>query len=138
MRSINNRRQNIGMMIIAILLIGVGFGFGWLGFLMFGDIAGNCEVVFVSKEAIILAEEQRVGARLKEDPNNTQANSMFFGKVNEALGLIERVAKSFEDRRTKVLFVSSNSGRVGGGQAVSDIVHAKVISVLSKQKKANE
>lgn len=125
-------------LIIGILLVGVGFSSGWLSFLMFGDIAGNCRVLFVSKEAIIKAEEGRVQDGIKQDPANRVANSMFFGRVNEALGLIERAAMSFEDRRTKVLFVNNDSGAVRGGQAASDVVHARVIKALTKQKLSDD
>lgn len=132
------KKQNLGRIIIATLFIGVGFASGWLSFLMFGDIAGNCRVMFVSKETIIKAEEDRVHTGMREDANNQEANSMFFGRVNEALGLIERVARTFEDRRTKVLFVNNDSGSVRGGQEASDIVHARVIKALTKQKISDE
>jgi hypothetical protein len=138
MNSSDNKKQNLGMIMIAVLLIGVGFASGWLSFLMFGDIAGNCEVMFVSKEAIIKLEEERVKAGIKEDPSNVQTNSIFFGKVKEALGLIERMARSFEDKRTKVLFINNDSGSVRGGQEASDVVHAEVIKALDKHKKTNE
>jgi len=124
------------LVLISILLLAIGFLAGWLGFLMFGNIAKNCQVVFVSKEAIIKAEEERVkGALIKGNGNSDE--SMFFGKSARALELMQQIAKSYEDRRTKVLFLGSDSGVVRNGVPISSIVHAEMVRVLktTEQKK---
>lgn len=126
------------LILIAILLLAIGFLAGWLGFLMFGNIAKHCRVVFVSKEAIIKAEEERVKAALKDEANNDAAKSIFFGRTSEALSYIERITNSYSDRRTKVLFISNDSGLVRNGYGVSGVIHEEVIRVLSSKKATNE
>ena len=126
--------QNV--ILISILLLAIGFLAGWLGFLMFGNIAKNCQVVFVSKEAIIKAEEERIKSAMIKGNGNFE-ESMFFGKSAMALELMQRIAQSFEDRRTKVLFLGSDSGVVRNGVPISSIVHAQMVRVLkaTEQKK---
>lgn len=118
---------------ISTLLLIIGFLSGWLGFLFFGDMAKSVQIVFVSKEALIAMEERRVNKLIKDDGGNQGDNSrsIFFGKSDEAIALIENITKSFENRRTKVLFVSSSSGTAKNGVGISDIVHKELVKILS-------
>jgi hypothetical protein len=115
------------MLIAAGLLLSIGFMGGWLSFLLFGDIAKACQVVVISKEALISAEN----VRIKNNSNaNTTDNSVFFGRQAEALTRMEKIAKSFENKRTKVLFVSSSNGKVKNAVDISGIVHKELVRVL--------
>lgn len=140
------------------LLFSIGFLCGWLGFLLFGDIAKSCQVVFVSKEALIAAEEARIknnnannardsnngvdskGSKDSKDSkdNDDNDNNMFFGKQEEALIQMEQIAKQFENRRTKVLFINSTSGTVKNGTAISDVVHKELVKKLKPKNKEEE
>jgi hypothetical protein len=114
------------LLLIAGLLFLVGVLSGWLGFLMLGDIAGSCRVVFVSKEAIVKMEEKRLVH------NKDSQASMFFGKPEIALNLMEKVASSFATKRTKVLFISTDTGTIKGGEAISAQVYDEVVQSLAK------
>lgn len=120
-------KQDKRMIVVGLLLLIIGFLSGWLGFLMFGDIAGQARVLFVSMDAIIRLEEER----LKEKP--VEQRVLFFGRKDEVLERIESIAKSFEDRRTKVVFISINSGKILGGRAISELVHQELLKELEKE-----
>lgn len=120
--------QNQKLTLVGLLLLIIGFLSGWLGFLLFGDIAGSTRVLFVSNEAVIKAEEERIKAKTGDEA------TMFFGKKSEeVLGKIENIAKAFENRRTKILFVSSNSGKALGGVGVSELVHRELMKELKEK-----
>ena len=133
------KSYKITLILGAFLLLIIGFLCGWLGFLMCGDIAKSCQVLVISKEALIAAEEERIkhlGNSLNSSNNNNSNNiansdnSIFFGKSEEALIGMEKIAQSFENKRTKVLFISSSSGAVKNGIAITDTVHKELIKIL--------
>jgi hypothetical protein len=113
-----------------ILLIGIGFG--WLGFLLFGDMAKNSRILYVSSKEIQKLEQERISKlqgsdeRIKNNPNAR----MFFGRVDEALALTIKVAKSYEDKTTKIVFTIDPSIKGEGVISVSSQVHEKIIEQL--------
>jgi len=128
--------MNLKLACIGILLIVIGLMGGWLGFLFFGDMAKSVQVVFVSEEALINLEEERIKNLGKESVSGSSAESIFFGKSDIAIKKMEQIAKSFENRRTKVLFVSNKKGLARNGTEISNIVHKELVKVLSAEKKA--
>ncbi len=122
--------QNTKLAIIAVLILILGFLGGWLGFLLFGDIAGSCRVLYISDQAIIKAEEERIS---NYKGSKSSKEKMFFGKTDEAFAIMRKTAKALENRRTKVLFISSSTGSVLGGVAISDLVYKEVIRMLDSE-----
>jgi hypothetical protein len=106
---------------VALLIFSIGFLSGWLSFLVLGDIAGFCTVLVVSKEAVLKMEEERLKG---------SSESLFFGKTDQALAEMTKLARGFENKQTKVIFVSEDSGSVKGGIGISDLIHQKVIERL--------
>ena len=106
------------------LILLIGFFLGILSFLFFGDIAKNCKVLFVSKEALISLEQERTRGTTEE---------LFFGKPEFAIKLISKILSSFEDKRTKILFISSETGAAKGGTDMSLLVHSRVIEEMNKE-----
>jgi hypothetical protein len=107
--------------LVALLIFSIGFLSGWLGFLVWGDMAEACTVLVISKEAVLKKEEERLKG---------SNESLFFGKPDQALAEMTNLARSFENKQTKVIFVSEDSGSVKGGIGISDLIHQKVIERL--------
>ena len=130
--------QNVNMRLISIgvLIFVIGMMSGWLAFLFFGDMAKSVQVVFVSEEALTSLEEQRIkNLSSSQEASSSNDQSIFFGKPDLAIKKMEQFAKSFENRRTKVLFVSKKTGLARNGVEVSNIVHKKLVKILSAEKK---
>ena len=127
---------NMKLAYIAILLVMIGFLSGWLGCLFFGNLAGSVRVLFVSEEALVALEEERI-KNLSEShgmENSRAAGSIFFGKPELAIKKMEQIAESFADKRTKVLIVSNKKGYARNGAGISDIIHKELVKVLSAEK----
>ena len=127
---------NTKLVYIAILLVIIGFLSGWLGCLFFGDPAKLVRVLFVSEEALVALEEERIKnlSRNHGIENLTEAGSIFFGKPELAIKKMEQIAGSFADKRTKVLIVSNKKGYARNGAGISDIIHKELVKVLSTEK----
>jgi hypothetical protein len=128
--------MNLKLACIGILLLVIGLMGGWLGFLFFGDMAKSVQVVFVSEESLINLEKERIKNLGKESVSGGSTQSIFFGKSDIAIKKMEQIAKSFENRRTKVLYVSNKKGLARNGTEISNIVHKELVKVLSAEKKA--
>ena len=127
---------NMKLGFIAILLVIIGFLSGWLGCLFFGNLAGSVRVLFVSEEALIALEEERI-KNLSEShgmENSRASGSIFFGKPELAIKKMEQIAGSFADKSTKVLIVSNKKGYARNGSGISDIIHKELVKVLSAEK----
>jgi len=127
---------NMKLGFVAILLVMIGFLSGWLGCLVFGNLAGSVRVLFISEEALIALEEERI-KNFSENhgiENSTAAGSIFFGKPELAIQKMEQIAGSFADKRTKVLIVSNKKGYARNGAGISDIIHKELVKVLSAEK----
>ena len=128
---------NMKLAYITILLVIIGFLSGWLGCLFFGDLAGSVRVLFVSEEALVALEEERIKnlSRNQQIEKLGDAGSIFFGKPPElAIKKMEQIAGSFADKRTKVLIVSNKKGYARNGAGISDIIHKELVKVLSAEK----
>ena len=128
------KSQKPTLILGAFLLLIIGFLCGWLGFLLVGDIAKSCQILVISKEALIAKEEERIKNIGNSDNTDNNENSIFFGKPKEALNALEEIAKTFENKRTKVIFVSNSSGAVKNGTAITDKVHKELVKVLKTKK----
>lgn len=127
---------NMKLAYIAILLVIIGFLSGWLGCLFLGNLAGSVRVLFVSEEALVALEEERI-KNLSENhgiENSRVAGSIFFGKPELAIKKMEQIAGSFADKSTKVLIVSNKKGYARNGSGISDIIHKELVKVLSSEK----
>lgn len=127
---------NMKLGFVAILLVMIGFLSGWLGCLFFGNLAGSVRVLFVSEEALIALEEERIKNLSGNHgiENLTEAGSIFFGKPELAIKKMEQIAGSFADKRTKVLIVSNKKGYARNGAGISDIIHKELLKVLIAEK----
>jgi len=126
-----------GYILPLMLLMVIGMSMGCLGFILFGDFAGNTEVVYVSKKEILKLEKERIEQlrnmeHLKDADEKaaSKADSIFYGHTNEALTLIEQTAKSFKDKTTKVIFVSDEFIQGEGVSSIGKAVHERVINQL--------
>lgn len=83
-------------------------------------------MVYVSKQELLELERKRV--------KELKAEQIFYGRTNEALTLIEQIANSYKDGKTKVLFITD--GFAGGTNvgSISKAVHAAVIISLEGTK----
>jgi len=118
---------NMKLGFIAILLVMIGFLSGWLGCLFFGNLAGSVRVLFVSEEALVALEEERI-KNLSEShgmENSRTAGSIFFGKPELAIQKMEQI---------EVLIVSNKKGYARNGAGISDIIHKELVKVLSAEK----
>jgi hypothetical protein len=111
-----------------ILLIGVGFG--WLGFLLFGDMAKNSRILYVSSKEIQKLEQERISKIPAGDKMGEDAR-MFFGRVDEALAMTIKIAKSYEDKTTKIVFTIDHPIKGEGVISIAKQVHEKIIDDLS-------
>lgn len=127
---------NMKLGFVAILLVMIGFLSGWLGCLFFGNLAGSVRVLFVSEEALIALEEERIKNLSGNQgiENLTEAGNIFFGKPELAIKKMEQIAGSFADKRTKVLIVSNKKGYARNGAGISDIIHKELLKVLIAEK----
>ena len=111
------------LILCTLLILIIGFFLGFLSFLLFGNIAGNCRVVFVTTEALVSLEKRRIAG--STDP-------LFFGKPEAAIQLMTKYLSRFENKRTKVLFVSSETGVVKGGIDISPLIYDAVMQEMNK------
>lgn len=109
--------------LIYFLLLSIGFVFGWLGFLIFGNIASLCNVVVVSKTAILELERERV----KSKDGSFDVKDMFFGNQKEFIDLVVKYANSLKNKKTKVILVSDDTGNVSGGQNITAEIYMSVV-----------
>jgi hypothetical protein len=139
MTLISIKRKLKTLSLVYCLLLVIGFALGWLGFLMFGDIAGSCRVVVVSKSAILEFERERV----KLEDGSYDAKSLFFGNQREFIDLVARYAGSYKDKKTKVVLVSDETGNVLGAENITAEIYYSVVkhqelNKPSGSKKANK
>lgn len=115
---------------LCLMLIFIGFAFGWLSFLMFGDIAGSCRVVVVSKSAILELERERV----KSEDGRYDTQNLFFGNQREFIDLVVRYASAFKDKTTKVILVSDETGNVLGAENITPEIYSAVVKYKESNK----
>ncbi|WP_375319166.1 hypothetical protein [Candidatus Tisiphia endosymbiont of Oplodontha viridula] len=116
-----NKKQILVLLMFTIL----GISIGWLGFLLFGDIGDQCKIIYVSQKEILRLEKERISQQPKE-------KNLFFGKINQAIELINSEAQKYKDKRSKVIFVIDNFITGEGTLSISKQVHQNVIDNLAK------
>lgn len=120
--------------LVYFLLLLTSFAFGWMGFLIFGDIAGSCNVLVVSKSAILELERERV----KGEDGIYDAKGMFFGNQKEFLSSLFSMASSYEGKNTKVIILNEETGNVLGGESISREIHETLVERWKMQKQKNK
>lgn len=113
-------RQSLALFMSMIL----GITIGWLGFLLFGDLAGGSKVMYVSQKEILKLEKARV--------KNLKEPSLFFGQINQAIELIKTEAQKHKGKRSKVIFTSDEFITGEGVVSISKRVHSRVIENLAR------
>ncbi len=119
--------------LVYFLLFLTSFSFGWMGFVIFGDIAGSCNVLVVSEESILELERKRV----KREDGLWDAKDMFFGNQEEFLNSIFNIASSYADKNTKVIILSDKSRNVLGGVNITQEIHTLMVERSRRQKSAD-
>lgn len=102
----------------------LGITIGWLGFLLFGDLAAGSKVTYVSQKEILRLEKARV--------HKLQEKTLFFGKINQAIELINSEARKYKGKRSKVIFTSEEFITGEGVVSISKQVHSRVIENLAR------
>ncbi len=121
----NNNEFNKKQIIVLLMFTILGVSIGWLGFLLFGDIGNQCKIIYVSQKEILRLEKERINQQPKE-------KNLFFGKINQAIELINSEAQKYKDKRSKVIFVIDNFITGEGTLSISKQVHQNVIDNLAK------
>lgn len=116
-----NKKQIVVLLMFTIL----GVSMGWLGFLLFGDIGNQCKIIYVSQKEILRLEKERINEQPKE-------KNLFFGKINQAIELINSEAQKYKDKRSKVVFVVGDFITGEGTASISKQVHQNIIEHLTK------
>ena len=116
-----SKRQVLVLLMAAIL----GVAVGWLGFLLFGDLAAGSKIMYVSQNEILKLEKER----MRQESAHEQQN-LFFGQINQAISLIKSEAQKYQDKRTRVIFVADEFIAGEGVMSISRQVHAGVIEHL--------
>lgn len=117
-----NQGNNIASLLVLSLIFLLGIGLGWLSFLLFGDMAANSRVLYVSQKEILQLEKERIAG--------TEEESLFFGKISQALGEMQVLAKNYQNRRSKVIFVADEFVTGDNVHSISKQVHRQVIDKL--------
>lgn len=122
-----SKKQILALLMSMIL----GISIGWLGFLLFGDLATNSKVFYVSQKEILNLEKERLRLEVTTNKEQKQQN-LFFGQINQAIELIKSEAKKYQDKRIRVIFVANKFIAGEGVTSISRQVHIGVIEHLVK------
>jgi len=134
---------NGGQILLLTSTLVIGMITGWLGFILFGDFASNTTIVYVSAKEVLKLEKERIensykeSAQSNDEGKDTQINRVFYGYPDQALKLIEKLAKGLTTRQSKVIFVNENAVRGDLVKSVSKDVHAKVLKIIDRKLKNN-
>lgn len=109
---------------LLLILLFIGISFGWLGFLLYGDISGNCKILYLSKAEILELERSRV--------EKMQDNRLFLGKIDDAIRLIYEEAMNMENKKSKVIIVDNKLLHPLNARSISSKVHEIVIDKLKE------
>lgn len=122
-----SKKQILALLMSMIL----GISIGWLGFLLFGDLATNSKVFYVSQKEILNLEKERLRLEVTTNKEQKQQN-LFFGQINQAIELIKSEAKKYQDKRIRVIFIADKFIAGEGVMSISRQVHRRVIENLTK------
>lgn len=125
-----NNIMNIGNLILPVSIVAallVGVGAGYLGFIYFGQVIDHCQIKYVAEEEIMELERKRV----ESENLNPKDRDLFFGDIDRAVELTEKLAGSKGNQKTKVIF--SISPVFGSKvESISEQIHGEVINEMSK------
>jgi hypothetical protein len=93
--------------------------------LLFGNIAGNSQILYVSKQEIMKLEKERV------ESQKDGHGEMFFGRINEAVALMKKYAKERENKNHKVIFVGDSFVEGENVQSISKQIYTEVIKRMT-------
>lgn len=98
---------------------------GWIFSEWFINHAENIQILYLSQDEIIELEKDRVKIDYTE-------SGLFYGRIDEAIMLIEKEANKQIGRNTKLIF---SRGAVSGTgvKSISDQVYHKVLAELQKE-----
>lgn len=116
-----NKRSYMKM----LFMFYIGAVTGWALSEWFINHAKNVQILYLSQDEIIELEKDRV----KIDDTDT---GLFYGRIDEAIMLIEKEANKQIGRNTKLIF---SRGAVSGTgvKSISDQVYHKVLAELQKE-----
>jgi len=106
----------------ALMIFAIGSCFGWLGFLIFGDMASICQIYYVSQKEILRLEKERV--------KDSEEKGLFCGQTEQVMELIKSSANKYIGPRSKLIFTVDELGSGQGLHSISKEVHALVIERL--------
>jgi nicotinamidase-related amidase len=101
---------------------------GWLSFLIFGDMAGNCKVLYVSQAEISELEKARM--------EREKSQSMFYGQIDKTIEYIQEETARYRDKRHKVI-LTTDKHPGGGVESISREVYKGVINRLKVSEEAS-
>jgi len=118
--------------LIAFMIFAIGSCFGWLGFLIFGDMASFCKIYYVSQKEILELEKERVKDSAEE--------SLFFGQTEKVMDLIKTSASKYKGLRSKIIYTTDGGVSGQGLHSISKEIHGWIIERLKADKdyKANK
>ena len=125
----NNKFSNRQVLVLLMIVI-LGALVGWLGFLLFGDLAGSSKILYVSQKEILKLEKERIHQESVHEQQKQQ--NLFFGQINQAIELIKSEAQQYKDKRTKIIFVTDELITGEDVMSISRQVHEGVIEYLVK------
>ena len=68
--------------VILLMAMILGVSIGWLGFLLFGDLATNTKIVYVSQKEILKLEKARIAAEVESTNKQQQKHRVQFHVSN--------------------------------------------------------
>jgi hypothetical protein len=118
--------SNLILPVSIMIALLVGVGSGYLGFIYFGQVADHCHIKYVAEEEIMELERKRVeGEKLTPGTKD-----LFFGDIDKAVEMTGKIARSRNNRDTKVIFsISPVFGK--DVESISGEVHKEVIHDMS-------
>lgn len=117
--------KNKGSYIKVSFMFCIGAFSGWIFSECFINHAKDVQILYLSQDEITVLEKERV----KIDDTET---GLFYGRIEEAIMLIEKEANKQIDRNNKLIF---SRGAVSGTgvKSISEQVYRKVLAELQKE-----
>lgn len=117
--------KNKGSYIKMSFMFCIGAFSGWIFSEWFINHAKDVQILYLSQDEIIALEKERVKV------DNTETG-LFYGRIEDAIILIEKEADKQIDRNNKIIF---SRGAVSGAgvKSISDQVYHKVLAELQKE-----
>lgn len=112
--------------LVYFLFLSVSFGLGMLTYLVFGDIAGSCNVLVITKSDLVELEKNRI----TQKDGSFNSKDMFFGNQRSFLDLVLIYGLKFTNNKTKLILINDNSGSLIGGENITSIVHEAVAEAM--------